>query len=244
VSVVAVVVATLAGGIALDAHGPSWAQAAVSAWTWTVFVWVLEQSESRHRVELVVCLVLATFGEIFLKDVWGLYVYRLDNLPLFVPPGHAIVFASAVRLSRLAPRWFPAAVVAPLGLYLAYAGWKGFDTQGMLWFLVFLACLAWSSDRRLCSVLFVFALLIEGYGTTLGGWHYFARDPWFGLTTTDPPVGIGAIYCTLERLVRVSATRLSLDAASVARHRRSASASRSLPMLRASVTDKATLVRS
>jgi hypothetical protein len=243
VSVVAVVIATLAGGIALDAHGPAWAQAAVAAWTWTVFVWILEQSDRRHRLELVVCLVLATLGELFLTEVWGLYVYRLHNLPLFVPPGHALVFASAVRMSRLAPPWFPAVVAGPVGLYLTYAGWKGLDTQGLLWFLVFLAYLAASGDRRLCSVLFVFALLIEGYGTRLGSWRYFTHEPWFGLTTTNPPVGIGAIYCTLEMLVRVSARRLTLEAASLADHRRTASASRSLLMLRASVTERATPAR-
>jgi hypothetical protein len=167
--------------------------------------------------------VLATVGERFLKDVWGLYEYRLGNLPLFIPPGHAIVFATAVRMSRLAPRWFPAAVIGPVGLYLAYAGWSGFDTQGLVWFLVFLAYLAWSGDRRLCSVLFVFALLIESYGTRLGGWHYFAREPWFGLTTTNPPICVGAIYCTLETLVRVSAGRLTLLPASIARPRPAAS---------------------
>ncbi len=31
-------------------------------------------------------------------------------------------------------------------------------------------------------------------------------EPWFGLTTTNPPVWIGAIYCTLETLVRLATT--------------------------------------
>ena len=216
-TVVAVVVLTLAGGIALDARGPAWGQAAVVVWTWGVFAWVVAQADRQHRRELWVCLALATLGEIFLKDVWGLYEYRLGNLPLFIPPGHAIVFATAVRMSRLAPRWFPMMVVVPAGAYLAYAGLEGFDTQGPLWFLVFLAYLAWSGDRRLCSVLFMFALLIETYGTTLGGWYYFAREPWFGLTTTNPPVCIGAIYCTLETLVRAVATSPLLGASAIDR---------------------------
>ena len=39
------------------------------------------------------------------------------------------------------------------------------------------------------------------------GWRYFTVEPWFGLTTTNPPVWIGAIYCTLETLVRIVAKR-------------------------------------
>ena len=59
-------------------------------------------------------------------------------------------------------------------------------------------------DRRLCATLFLFALAVELYGTRLGGWRYFTVEPWFGLTTTNPPVWIGAVYCTLETLVESS----------------------------------------
>ncbi len=111
-------------------------------------------------------------------------------------------------MSRAAPPWLPAAVTVPVGLYLLAAGWQGFDTQGVLWFLVFLGYLARAGDRGLCSVLFLFALAIEAYGTALGGWRYHPREPWFGLTTTNPPICIGAVYCTLEALVRWLASRL------------------------------------
>ena len=204
---VAVVAGTLAVGIALDAHGASWAQPAVSLWTWGVLAWIVARSAPAFRRELMACVALATLGELFLKDVWGLYEYRLGNLPLFIPPGHAIVYAASVRLSRAAPAWLPAVVVASFGSYIGFAGWQGFDTFGLIWFGAFLAYVAFSADRRLCATLFVFALAIETYGTTLGGWRYFTVEPWFGLTTTNPPVWIGAVYCTLETLVRVVARR-------------------------------------
>ena len=81
------------------------------------------------------------------------------------------------------------------------------DTFGVPWLLAFVAYLAFSRDRRLCATLFLFALAIELYGTRLGGWRYYTVEPWFGLTTTNPPVWIGAVYCTLETLVRVVASR-------------------------------------
>ena len=200
--VILLVVATLAIGIPLDALGPDGAQALVNGWTWAALFWVVWQSSPQHRRELAACVALATLGELFLMEVWGLYHYRLHNLPLFIPPGHALVFTAAMRLSRRVPQWFPWAVVACAAPYIGYAAWSGFDTQGLLWFAVLLGFMRWGREQNLYGVAFVMALLIETYGTSLGGWQYHAVEPWFGLTTTNPPVTVGAIYCTLEVLVR------------------------------------------
>lgn len=199
-----VVAATFAGGIPLDALGPSWAQSAVNVWVWSVLFWVAWQSTPDHRRELAACVVLATLGELFLMEVWGLYEYRLGNLPLFIPPGHALAFTTAVRLSRRVANWFPWIVTAVFTPYLGWAVWTGLDTQGLLWFAVFLGYMIWGREQRLYGVAFMLALAVETYGTWLGGWRYFAVEPWFGLTTMNPPVCIGAIYCTLEVMVRTA----------------------------------------
>lgn len=203
-TVVPLVLVTLGLGIALDAGGAWWAQPLVSAATWAVLGWIMAYAGSQERRELAACVVLATLGELFLKDVWGLYEYRLLNLPLFIPPGHAIVYAAAARMSRAAPAWLPAAVVALFGAYVTYGAWQGFDTFGAAWFMAFAAYVRFSANPRLCATLFVFALAIEWYGTSLAGWRYVSVEPWFGLTTTNPPVWIGAVYCTLESLVRAA----------------------------------------
>jgi hypothetical protein len=204
-AVVLLALSTLAIGIPVDASAAWWAQPLVSAWTWAALAAVLALARPREQRELFACVVLATLGELFLKDVWGLYVYRLDNLPLFIPPGHALVYASARRMARIAPRWLPAAVAVTFAAVVGRGAWAGSDTFGLLWFGVFLAYLRRSGDPALCASLFLFALAIETYGTALGGWRYFTVEPWFGLTTTNPPVWIGAIYCTLETLVRTVA---------------------------------------
>lgn len=201
-AVVILALTTLAIGIPVDASGAWWAQPIVSTWTWAVLGAIIALSRASERRELVACVVLATLGELFLKDVWGLYVYRLDNLPLFIPPGHALVYASARRMARIAPSWLPVAVAVTFAVVVGHGAWTGTDTFGLLWFGVFLAYLRFSTDPALCASLFLFALAIESYGTALGGWRYFTVEPWFGLTTTNPPVWIGAIYCTLETLVR------------------------------------------
>ena len=200
--VILVVAGTLAFGIPLDALGPAWSQSVVNAWTWAALLWVSWQSTPAHRREIAACVVLATFGELFLMEVWGLYHYRLGNLPLFIPAGHALVFTAAMRLSRRVPRWFPWTTVAVASPYVVYSTWTGIDTQGALWFAVLLGFMRWGREQALYTVAFVAALAIETYGTSLGGWQYHAVEPWFGLTTTNPPACVGAIYCTLEVMVR------------------------------------------
>ena len=200
--VIALVAGTLAIGIPLDALGPSGSQSLVSLWTWGALLWVAWHSTAAHRRELAACVVLATLGELFLMEVWGLYDYRLLNLPLFIPPGHALVFTAAMRISRRVPSWFPWSVFGASAVYVAIAGWTGIDTQGVLWFAVLAGFMRWGREQSLYGVAFMMALVVETYGTSLGGWRYHPVEPWFGLTTTNPPVFVGSIYCTLEVMVR------------------------------------------
>lgn len=203
--IAAVVLATLALGIPLDASGAVWAQPVVSAASWMALLTVAAMVDGAERRALAACVVLATLGELFLKDVWGLYEYRLGNLPLFIPAGHALVYAASARLSRVAPVWLPRAVVVAFAAIVGYGAWHGYDTFGLVWFAAFVGYVGLNANPRLCATLFLFAFAIEAYGTSLGGWRYYTVEPWFGLTTTNPPVWIGAIYCTLETLVRVAA---------------------------------------
>ena len=54
-------------------------------------------------------IVFATIGEVTGSLIWGLYTYRLHNLPMFVPPAHGLVFLTglslALALARARARW-------------------------------------------------------------------------------------------------------------------------------------------
>ena len=45
-------------------------------------------------------VAIATGVELFLSLVWGLYQYRWGNVPLFVPPGHGLLYLFALRATR------------------------------------------------------------------------------------------------------------------------------------------------
>ncbi len=180
----------------------------VSIATWATLIYWMARSSSATRLNLAVCVVYATLGEIFLSLVWGLYDYRLGNIPLFVPPGHALLFALGVILAARLPEWIVWAVplaAAPLVIALA---WTGSDTLGPPLFALLLACMAFSRARKLYAVMFMLALAMEIYGTALGNWAWHGNVPWLGLNTLNPPLAAGAFYCVLDLLVVGTAAML------------------------------------
>ena len=83
-----------------DATLDRWAQDVVSLVTWALLAAVFIAVDGHERRQLVVVVVVATLFEITFSIIWGLYVYRFDNLPLYVPPGHGLIYLLALRLSQ------------------------------------------------------------------------------------------------------------------------------------------------
>jgi hypothetical protein len=140
---------TIAVGLLVDRFGGAWGQPLVSLWAWGV-CGLLMWRERAWRPRLVACLVIATAGELVLSLVWGLYDYRLGNLPLFVPPGHVLLYWLGLKLSdRLPARLFRTvpwlALAAVSALAVARLDWLG---PPLL--LIFLACVRWGR-RRGCT---------------------------------------------------------------------------------------------
>lgn len=202
------IVFTIAGGLLLDVHWLRFGQDVASAIVWIVCFALFLRSDSRGRPALLACLIIATTGEIFLSLVWGLYTYRLENIPLFVPPGHVLLFYLGMQLATRLPdraEWWIAALSFPMVMMFA---WTGRDTLGPVLFGLFLACLWLSPSRKLYATMFALSYAMELYGTWIGNWVWSADVPWLGLKTINPPVAAGAFYCVLDLLVVSVTTRL------------------------------------
>jgi hypothetical protein len=152
--------------------------------------------------------MLATVGEVILSLVWGLYEYRLRNIPLFVPPGHVLLFFLGMQIAaRLPPRseWWVALLALPVVMLFA---WDGRDTLGPVLYGFFILCMLASPSRRLYATMFVLSLVLELYGTWIGNWVWAPEVPGLGLTQLNPPVAAGAFYCVLDYLVVAATARL------------------------------------
>lgn len=195
------IVATIAIGLAVDSRGGPWGQLAVSVAAWALLARLWLVSGPSQRPALLACLVYATAGEVFLSLAWGLYDYRLGNIPLFVPPGHVLLFTLGVRLAaRLkdGAEWWIAAAALPVVAALALAGR---DTLGPFLYALFLACMALSVSRKLYATMLVLSLAMELWGTWLGNWTWRHEVPWTDLVTANPPLAAGAFYAALDLLV-------------------------------------------
>ena len=204
------IVLTLAGGLLLDYHWAIYGQNVVSAVVWLVCLGLWVRSAPRARPALLACLMFATVGEVILSLVWGLYEYRLRNIPLFVPPGHVLLFYLGMQIAeRLPPRseWWVALLALPVVMVFA---WDGRDTLGPVLYAFFILCMLASPSRKLYATMFVLSLVLELYGTWIGNWVWAPEVPGLGLTQLNPPVAAGAFYCVLDYLV-VAATAMLMN---------------------------------
>jgi len=196
-----IILAVIAGGLALDQVVEFWGQALTNVGIWAVFLYWLRRAEPRDQRALAICVLYATLGEIFLSLVWGLYEYRLANVPLFVPPGHALLFMLGRILAERAREWIVWFVPLAATPFVCLLTWTGLGTLDALLFAMFLLCMLSGRARRLYAVMFVLSLAMEIYGTWLGNWTWAEVVPWWGLTTVNPPLAAGAFYCVLDMLV-------------------------------------------
>lgn len=95
-----VVAAWIATALAIDCTGGLWLRRALGGLTWLLLLLLLRQEWRGVRAQVAVLVVVATAVEYTASPLLGLYTYRLDNMPAFVPPGHGMVYLAALALGR------------------------------------------------------------------------------------------------------------------------------------------------
>ena len=196
-------------GLAVDVHTDIVGQAIESVAVWGVLFYILRRVEHDVRRSAMVCLVAATAGEMFLSLGWGLYTYRLGNIPLFVPPGHVLLLLVGLSVARRMPEATANAIIGLVGIYSIGAAAAGVDTFGVALFLIVgVAWLAMPTQRRLYASTLVVSLAVELYGTWLGNWTWAGEVPGIALVTSNPPGAAGAFYCALDALVAATSLQV------------------------------------
>jgi hypothetical protein len=194
-------IGVLALGLWADVHVDLPGQFAIGAAVWAVFLALLAPLPAAERRLYLACVAIATAGELFLTLGWGLYTYRLGNVPMFVPPGHGLMLMLGLSLARRMPETAAHAIFGGAGVYTLLAAASGLDTLAVpLYLMLAVSVLSLPAQLRLFASSFVLTLTLELYGTALGNWGWERDVPWVGLVTTNPPAIAGAFYCTLHAL--------------------------------------------
>jgi hypothetical protein len=212
----AVGVAYLAALLAADHFASFREQLALGALTWLVLVFALRHATLERRAQVVCVVVFATIGELTGSIIWGVYRYRLHNLPLFVPPAHGIVyltgcsFAVALRRHTRALVAVAAAAAATWGL-LGLTVLPRRDVAGAVGVPLLLVFLWKSRYRAIYASVFLVVAALELYGTSLGTWHWARTLPGLGIPDGNPPSGVASGYVwfdVMALLVAPYVTRL------------------------------------
>ena len=145
--------------------------------------------------------LFATIGEVTGSLVWGVYRYRLHNLPLFIPPAHGLVYLSGLALASLVPVRRIVAVAA-----LGSVGWgiagltvlPRLDVAGAIGVPLLCIFLWRSRSRSVYAGVFLVVAALELYGTSIGTWRWATELPGLGIPDGNPPSGVASGYVAFD----------------------------------------------
>ena len=213
----------LAALLAADHFASYPEQLALGVLTWLVLVLALLRAPFERRVLVAGVVCFATVGEITGSLVWGVYHYRLHNLPLFIPPAHGIVYLTGLAFAT-ALRDHARALVAVAAVTAASWGLLGLtvlprrDVAGAVGIPLLLVFLWRSRNRTLYAGVFLVVAALELYGTAIGTWRWSPTLPGLGIPDGNPPSGVASGYVWFDVMALLVAPYL-VRTASAARRR-------------------------
>ncbi len=216
VRLVALALVWIACGATLDWNAGIWRQRLVGVLTWAILLAVLRRQPRSVRVQVGVVIVLATCVEYAASPLLGLYTYRLHNVPMYVPPGHGLVYLAALSIGRspLASRLRMPLVGLALAGCGAWALWGALlaprqDLFGAVIYLFLVRFILVGRQPLVYAGAFLVCSYLELVGTGIGAWRWAVHDPTGTLTIGNPPSGIPGGYCFLDAFGLAMAPRVA-----------------------------------
>ena len=200
----------------LDARATFVEQCLLGLLTFAVLWLSTRWSPPAERRQVWLCVVVATGFEVIGSIVWGLYRYRFHNLPLYVPPGHGLVYLFGLSAARTAFMARHGRAVGRVALGLAVTwGVAGLtllpwvtgrvDVEGALCLPIFAWFVLRSPRGVIFTGIFFATSMLEIVGTTVGTWRWEPAMPYLGIPAGNPPSVIAGGYCVIDGSVLIAA---------------------------------------
>jgi hypothetical protein len=208
-----VVGAWTVGGLWADSHVGGSGQLALGVFTAGVLAALLVFHPTAVRLQTLAVVGIATVGEVVGSILWGVYTYRLDNLPAFVPPGHGLVYLCGLSLAALAarrPNLLLATAVAGAVLWaiLGLLVLPATDVSGAIGCTLLVLVLL-KTRRGVYAGVFLVVAGLEIYGTAIGTWTWEGVVPALGIPQGNPPSGAASGYVVFDVLAIALVARLT-----------------------------------
>ncbi|GAC1442326.1 MAG: hypothetical protein NVSMB55_12700 [Mycobacteriales bacterium] len=191
--------------LSLDTGASVTEQRLLGAGTWLLLLAALRGESRATRLQVGVVVLYASTVEYVFAGWLGVYVYRLHNVPAFVPPGHGLIYLAALALGRsaFAHRHARQVVAATVVVCGSWALWGLLlsarpDLLGALWFGCLVAFLRRGKTPLVYCGAFLVTSYLELFGTGLGTWAWQSHDPTGLISIGNPPSGIAGGYCFFD----------------------------------------------
>jgi len=209
----ALLIGYLALLLALDHFASYPEQLGLGVVTWALLIALAWQLPLLQRAMVLGVVAFATIGEVTGSLIWGVYRYRLHNLPLFVPPAHGLVYLTGIAIAASLAAHARAVVVAAaaaaatwglLGLFVLPRR----DVAGAVGIPLLLLFLWRSRNRAVYASVFLVVAALELYGTAIGTWRWAAQLPGLGIPDGNPPSGVASGYVWFDVMALLVAPML------------------------------------
>jgi hypothetical protein len=166
-----------------------------------------------RRAQALGVVAFATIGEVTGSLIWGVYHYRLHNLPIFVPPAHGIVYLTGLSLAAALRRHARlvvgvAATAATTWALLGLTVLPRRDVAGAIGVPLLVLFLWRSRNRTIYASVFIVVAALELYGTAIGTWRWAPSLPGLGISDGNPPSGVASGYVWFDVMAMLVAPAL------------------------------------
>lgn len=167
-----------------------------------VFAWIYYKVSRQVKQLMLFGIIVAALGEVVFSLLLGMYTYRLDNVPLYVPLGHSLVYASVYYMAKepLVQKHQKSIMkFLYISMLLYSTVWLVFgnDIFGFIATMVIVILFKRYYTTKLFFLIMYFMIVyLELIGTHYGAWIW--PDVWFDkidfITSANPPSGISVFY--------------------------------------------------
>jgi hypothetical protein len=183
--------------LAVDTQVDARAQLLLGLAAWVGLALALRGLPPLLRAQALVVVVVATCAEVVGSIIWGVYTYRLENLPSFVPPCHGLVYLAGASLAVWAASRKDLLVRVALVAVLAW-GIAGVtvlprsDVGGAIGAALLAVYLIRGRAPEIYAGVFLVVAWLELYGTAIGTWEWAVTIPGTGVPQGNPPSGVAS----------------------------------------------------
>lgn len=170
------------------------------------FLIIYFRVSKRVREQMIYAVIIGFVGEHLFSIGLGMYTYRLGNVPLYIPFGHAVVLVAVVYFckesmvranKKILEKAFTIFILVYSLSFLVLAN----DIFGFVMSLLVIFLLRNKPRERLFYLaMYIAVAFLEIIGTTYGCWFWpeTAFDSIPFLKSANPPSGISLFYFLLD----------------------------------------------